>query len=82
MLTDLEIAAYMHDLGKIGVPESILGKPGKLTDAEFEEDWTRIHQDLKFADGRSMNRFLVEISELLYPERNLPPPGEENPLGV
>ncbi len=36
-LNDLEIAAYMHDLGKIGVPESILGKPGKLTAAEFEE---------------------------------------------
>lgn len=36
-LTDLEIAAYMHDLGKIGVPEEILGKPGKLTQEEFEE---------------------------------------------
>ena len=36
-LNDLEIAAYMHDLGKIGVSETILGKPGKLTAAEFEE---------------------------------------------
>jgi len=36
-LHDIDIAAYMHDLGKIGVPESILGKPGKLTEAEFEE---------------------------------------------
>jgi putative nucleotidyltransferase with HDIG domain len=36
-LTDLEIAAYMHDLGKIGVPEKILGKPGKLTKEEFDE---------------------------------------------
>ncbi|MBE0569608.1 MAG: HD-GYP domain-containing protein [Deltaproteobacteria bacterium] len=36
-LHDLDIAAYMHDLGKIGVPESILGKPGKLTEAEFLE---------------------------------------------
>ncbi|MBW2107231.1 MAG: HD domain-containing protein [Deltaproteobacteria bacterium] len=36
-LTDLEVAAYMHDLGKIGVPEKILGKPGKLTDEEFDE---------------------------------------------
>ena len=36
-LTDLEVAAYMHDLGKIGVPEEILGKPGKLTSEEFEE---------------------------------------------
>lgn len=36
-LNDLDIAAYMHDLGKIGVPESILGKPGKLTEEEFLE---------------------------------------------
>lgn len=36
-LSDLEIAAYMHDLGKIGVPEEILGKPGRLTAEEFEE---------------------------------------------
>ena len=36
-LPDLEIAAYMHDLGKIGVPESVLSKPGKLSPAEFEE---------------------------------------------
>lgn len=37
LLNDLDIAAYMHDLGKIGVPESILGKPGKLTEEEFRE---------------------------------------------
>lgn len=36
-LKDLEVAAYMHDLGKIGISEKILSKPGKLTDEEFEE---------------------------------------------
>ena len=34
---NLDVAAYMHDLGKIGIAESILGKPGKLTDEEFNE---------------------------------------------
>lgn len=29
-------AAPMHDIGKIGIPDSILLKPGKLTDDEFE----------------------------------------------
>jgi HD-GYP domain-containing protein (c-di-GMP phosphodiesterase class II) len=34
-LNDLEIAAYMHDLGKIGISELILGKPGKLSHEEY-----------------------------------------------
>ncbi len=32
----LEIAGMIHDIGKVGVPESILNKPGKLTEEEFE----------------------------------------------
>jgi response regulator RpfG family c-di-GMP phosphodiesterase len=34
-LGDLELAAVLHDVGKIAVPESILNKPGKLTNEEF-----------------------------------------------
>ena len=32
----IELAAPMHDIGKIGIPDHILQKPGKLTDEEFE----------------------------------------------
>lgn len=32
---DIRLAAPMHDLGKIGIPDKILLKKGKLTDAEF-----------------------------------------------
>jgi putative two-component system response regulator len=32
---DLELAAQLHDVGKIGVPDSVLMKNGALTDEEF-----------------------------------------------
>ena len=33
----VELSGLLHDVGKIGVPDAILNKPGKLTDAEFAE---------------------------------------------
>jgi diguanylate cyclase (GGDEF)-like protein/putative nucleotidyltransferase with HDIG domain len=38
----LEVAALLHDIGKIGVPDAILLKPGKLT--EDERDVIRTHK--------------------------------------
>jgi HD-GYP domain-containing protein (c-di-GMP phosphodiesterase class II) len=31
------MAGILHDIGKIGVEDSVLRKPGKLTEAEFEQ---------------------------------------------
>lgn len=33
----IKLAAPLHDIGKIGIPESILNKPAKLTVEEFEQ---------------------------------------------
>ena len=32
---DIEWAAQMHDIGKIGIPDRILNKPARLTDEEY-----------------------------------------------
>ncbi len=31
----IHIGAHLHDIGKIGIPDAILNKPGKLTESEF-----------------------------------------------
>ena len=52
--------ALLHDCGKIGVPDSILRKPGKLTDEEFE-----IIKSHTVRGGEILSRFksLENVSE-------------------
>ena len=35
-LGDIEVAALLHDIGKIGISDAILNKPAKLTAEEYE----------------------------------------------
>lgn len=35
-LDDISLSAILHDIGKVGVPDAILLKPDRLTNAEFE----------------------------------------------
>jgi len=34
-IQNLKYIALLHDIGKVGIPDKVLNKPGKLTDAEF-----------------------------------------------
>ncbi len=34
-LGDIEIAALLHDIGKVGIPDAILNKPARLTEEEY-----------------------------------------------
>ncbi len=62
-LDRLALAGVLHDVGKIHLDPSILGKPGPLTDSEFE--LMRRHPELGFAMTR--NRLDSKVAEaILY----------------
>ena len=55
--------ALMHDVGKIGIPDSILNKPGRLTPEEFEN---QITPESKFA--RMIDKLEANIQAKNYDE--------------
>jgi putative two-component system response regulator len=52
----LRIGGSLHDIGKIGVPESILNKPGPLTDEEWKV--MRTHPEIGHRICTSLGRTL------------------------
>ncbi len=63
-------SAPLHDIGKVGVPDSILLKPGRLTDEEFEEmkKHTIYGRDIIAASEKSLGEesFLTLAREIAY----------------
>lgn len=61
---DIEIAAPMHDIGKIGIPDKILKKPGRLTDEEFAimRTHTTIGREMLNDSDVSMLNIAAEIA--------------------
>jgi HD-GYP domain-containing protein (c-di-GMP phosphodiesterase class II) len=77
-LKGLESAAFMHDLGKTKVPESILLKPGRLTQAEFEE--VKKHPLLtdKILEPINLDQYIVDAAVQHHERLN----GRGYPLGL
>jgi putative two-component system response regulator len=48
---DIRLAASMHDVGKIGIPDTILLKPGRLTVEEFDVIKTHTTIGAEILDG-------------------------------
>lgn len=70
-ITSLYKSAPLHDIGKVGIPDHILLKPGKLTYEEFEEmkKHTIYGRDAIVAAENSMSRsdsFLTFAKEIAY----------------
>ena len=60
----ITMASSLHDIGKIGIPEEILNKPGKLTKEEFEimKQHSAIGADMLRSLKRYQNEELVKIA--------------------
>ena len=57
----IRIGAPLHDIGKIGVDDAVLRKPGKLTDGEFEHMKTHTVKGAQMIDGFGSLAPLVPI---------------------
>ena len=76
-IAKIHIAAHLHDIGKIGVPDAVLNKAGKLTDEEFQ--WIKKHPVIG-AEILNKSHTLSELSDivLMHHERY---DGNGYPLG-
>lgn len=52
-LWEVKIGGILHDIGKIGIPDAILNKPGELTPEEFEVMKAHPAQGAKILEGIS-----------------------------
>jgi diguanylate cyclase (GGDEF)-like protein len=73
----VQLAGKLHDIGKVGVPDSILGKPAKLTDEEFEI--VKRHPDLGAQILEHPSLADVRVWVAAHHER---PDGRGYPLGL
>ena len=59
----LEMAAVMHDVGKIGIPDAILMKPGKLKPEEIEI--VKTHSEIGFRILQDESSPLLELAAMI-----------------
>lgn len=74
----VSLGGFLHDIGKIGVPDAILRKAGRLTDDEFAV--IRTHPDMgrRMLAGHPLSRLVLDAIHLHH-ER---PDGQGYPLGL
>ncbi|KRE48228.1 HD domain-containing phosphohydrolase [Paenibacillus sp. Soil724D2] len=76
----LKMASPMHDIGKVAIPDSILNKPGKLTDEEFKlmQNHTRIGYNLL----KNSNRHILKTAAVVAYEHHEKWNGRGYPRGI
>lgn len=77
MVELMELASPLHDVGKIGIPDAILLKPGKLTPEEFEimKSHSQLGMkifDLLGAEEKSLVRKHTNIGQKIFKDMESP----------
>ena len=84
----LEVGALLHDIGKIGVPDAILLKPGPLTREEWETMELHDRIGVEIVEASFSNSQLVDIMRYHHatyggsPDAPHFPKGEDIPVGA
>ena len=73
-------ASPMHDIGKVGIPDSILKKPGKLTEDEFEQ--MKIHCETGYNILKGSNREVLKAAAIVSYEHHEKYNGKGYPRGL
>lgn len=77
-LTQLEVGSLLHDIGKMGIPDRILLKPGSLDDAEWRE--MRKHPQIGLDLVRKIS--LLEAAEPVVAQHHERFDGKGYPRGI
>ena len=75
----LSVGAFLHDIGKIKIPDEVLNKPGKLTDEEFIIMKTHANHSIDIIEKTpGINKLSLEVAALHHEKLN----GEGYPFQV
>jgi HD-GYP domain-containing protein (c-di-GMP phosphodiesterase class II) len=65
IVQQLSVGAFLHDVGKINVPDNILNKPGKLTDDEFTVMKGHVNHSIKIIEATpGISALSIEVAAL------------------
>jgi response regulator RpfG family c-di-GMP phosphodiesterase len=76
----LKMASPMHDIGKIGISDAILKKPGKLTEEEFEV--MKTHAELGYDMLKNSHRHILKAAATVANEHHEKWNGRGYPIGL
>ena len=76
----LKMASPMHDIGKVGIPDHILNKPGKLTSEEWEI--MKTHSELGYSMLKGSNREILKVAAIVAKHHHEKWDGSGYPSGL